>query len=523
VPDTRDTPDEPDAPMRREASESADDARPPTRAERRAASAKPRMKMPAVAWDRFARRYLIALGLCCIVIVGGLVGVRAGVNQKLSRIGHVHNLELAKEPAANAGNFLVIGSDARTLDQTAQQNQAFGSAQQEGGQRSDTMMIVHVDPSQKRMLVVSLPRDTLVNIPGKGRQKINAAFNGGPQLLIDTIQSDFGIKISHYVEVGFDSFAGIVDAIGSVPVSFPAPAYDLCTGLYEPSAGTFKLNGQQALQYVRARHLLFYRDGRWRDASPRGDLDRVARQQDFIRQLATLAFKKSESDVFAANDIANSVVGKLKVDDALANKHSELLALVRAFRDVDPSDPNGLQTMTLPVQGAGDNVNLVLKQPDADDLFQRLNTFGGTPAPPKNIPPDQIKVHVLNGTGVANQANSVLQTLVTQYHFVSAGAGDASAPAAITEVHYRPQQLDAARAVQTYLGGAGRLVDDPNLPDNAVVILLGADFKQVVSPVILYVAEAQAAQQAATSSSSTTTTTTGVVAPKPPRESCPQT
>jgi hypothetical protein len=90
-------------------------------------------------------------------------------------------------------------------------------------------------------------------------------------------------------------------------------------------------------------------------------------------------------------------------------------------------------------------------------------------------------------------------------------------------VHYRPQQLDAARVVQIYLGGVGRLVDDPKLSDDAVVIVLGADFKQVVSPVILYVAEAQAAQQAATSTSSTTTTTTGVVAPKPPRESCPQT
>ena len=344
---------------------------------------------PRFSWMNFARRYVLALGLACIVIVGGLVGFRTSVNQKLSRIHTRHGLTLSHEPAANSGNFLVIGSDSRSFVENQTQAQAFGSAQQEGGQRSDTIMIAHVDPSQKRMLVVSLPRDTIVNVPGMGRTKINAAFNAGPQRLIDTIKQNFNVDIQHYVEVGFDSFSGIVDAIGHVPVQFPAPAYDPCTGLYVPTSGTAELNGQTALQYVRARHLLFYENGKWRDASPRADLDRIARQQGFIRQLATLAFKKAEKDVFAANDIADSVVSKLTADASLAHNHGELLALVRAFRDVNPADPTTFETVTLPVRSSGNG--LALQQPDADELFQRLRTFGGPPPAPKNVAANQKK------------------------------------------------------------------------------------------------------------------------------------
>ncbi len=467
---------------------------------------------PQFSWMNFARRYVLALGLCFVVIAGGVVGMRTSVDQKLSRIKTRKGLTLSHEPAANSGNFLVIGSDSRAFVNNAAQAQAFGSAQQEGGQRSDTIMIAHVDPSQKRMLVVSLPRDTIVNVPGMGRTKINAAFNAGPQRLIDTIKLNFNVDIQHYIEVGFDSFSGIVDAIGHVPIVFPAPAYDPCTGLYIPASGTQELNGQTALQYVRSRHLLYYEDGKWRDASPRADLDRIARQQGFIRQLATLAFKKAEKDVFAANDIADSIVSKLTVDASLAQNHGELLALVRAFRDVNPSDPSTFATLTLPVRESGNG--LALQQPDADELFQRLRTFGGPPPAPKDVHPQQISVRVLNGTGVSGQASNVLQTLTSQYHFIGAGVGDAPATTE-TEVHYRPQQLDSARVVQLYLGGVGRLVDDPNLTDSTVVVVLGTDFKAVLPPAVLYAVTLD--QIASTpSTSTTTTTTTGVVAPKPP-------
>jgi LCP family protein required for cell wall assembly len=470
-------------------------------------------------WDRFVRRYLIALGLSCAMILGGIVTVSASVNRKLARIHRVKGLTLAKEPHANSGNFLVIGSDSRGFVHNSAEARAFGNPQQQSGQRSDTMMIVHVDASQKHILVVSLPRDTQVNMPGGGRDKLNAAFNSGPQPLIDTIQSNFRVKINHYIEVGFDSFGAIVDAIGHVAVSFPAPAFDVCTGLYIPVAGTAQLNGSGAFEYVRSRHLQYYRNGAWRDASPRADLDRIARQQTFIRQLATLAFKKAEKDIFAANDIANSIVGKLGVDDQLAKNHGELLALVRTFRDVNPADSSGMETITMPVQGDR-NSPLTLKQPEADELLQRLNKFGGPLQLARNLPPAQIHVHVVNGTGVKGQATSVLQQLGA-LGFVSAGVGDGP-PTAETEVHYRPQDLPGARTVQGYLGGSGRLVDDPALPDSSIVVVLGSDFKQVITPEqVLQNAVAQNAST--TTSSSTTTTTEPAKSPKPPNETCPQT
>ncbi|MBV8950640.1 MAG: LCP family protein [Actinobacteria bacterium] len=481
-----------------------------------------RERLPRNAlWDRFVKRYFIALALSCVVIIGGIAGVNANVNSKLGRIHSVKGLTLAKEPQAHSGNFLVIGSDSRGFVHNSAQAQAFGNPQQQSGQRSDTIMIAHVDASQKRVLVVSLPRDTEVDIPGMGRQKINAAFNAGPQRLIDTIQSNFHITINHYIEVGFDSFAGIVDAIGHVPVSFPAPAFDVCTGLYVPLAGVTQLNGTEALQYVRSRHLQYYRNGSWHDASPRADLDRIARQQGFIRQLATLAFHKAETDIFAANDIANSVVDKLGVDDALAKNHSDLLEFVRVFRDVNPADTTAFQTMTLPVQGEGTTTSpLILQQPDADELFQQLNKFGGPLPLSRNLQPSQVSVRVLNGTGVTGKAADTLRQLQT-FGFVSAGVGDTAATTQ-TEVHYRPEALAAGRTVQTYLGGVGQLVDDPNLPNASVVVVLGTDFKQAMTPADLLLGIA-AQNATSTSTSSTTSTTDAARFPKPPRESCPQT
>ena len=154
----------------------------------------------------------------------------------------------------------------------------------DGPARSDTMMVLHADG--KNSYAVSFPRDLYVNIPGHGKGKINAAFNEGPQEVIDTLKADFNVDIQHYVEVNFKTFEDIVNAVGSVPVYFPYPARDQLSGLGPtPAAGCYHLDGAPALAYVRSRHLEYFIDGRWRDASPQADIDRIARQQDFIKKL----------------------------------------------------------------------------------------------------------------------------------------------------------------------------------------------------------------------------------------------
>src|SRR5690606_36599098 len=144
------------------------------------------------------------------------------------------------------------------------------------GQRSDTIMIARVDAAAKTVDLLSFPRDLWVPIEPSGEaQRINTAYGlGGPQNLIDTIKTDFGIDIHHYVEINFASFKGIIDAVGGVPMYFDRPMRDEYTGLYQYELGCVTLDGEQGLAFARSRHLETQNDrGRWY-TDPSGDLGR---------------------------------------------------------------------------------------------------------------------------------------------------------------------------------------------------------------------------------------------------------
>ena len=170
------------------------------------------------------------------MMIASIVVLNLKVDDTLASTQRIGGLSFPDGPA-EGGNYLIIGSDSRAFVQDASQAQAFGSAAQEGGQRSDTMMVLHIDPATKSNLLVSFPRDLLVNIPGQGRGQINGAFNSGPQTVIDLMKDDFGIQINHYVEINFEAFIGVVDAVGKIPVYFPYPARDTYSGLNIPAAG----------------------------------------------------------------------------------------------------------------------------------------------------------------------------------------------------------------------------------------------------------------------------------------------
>src|SRR5699024_2258592 len=179
-------------------------------------------------------------------------------------------------PAAAAGtNYLLVGSDSRE-DMTKQEQEKFhtGGA---GGARTDTIMIAHVPDNDVKPTLVSLPRDSIVQIPGHGSNKINAAFSlGGASLLTRTVEQATDLRIDHYVEVGFIGLAGIVDAVGGVEMQIPEKMHDTKTGVTIP-AGKQTLDGVHALGFVRMRHS---------SATPRSDLDRIANQRKFIGALA---------------------------------------------------------------------------------------------------------------------------------------------------------------------------------------------------------------------------------------------
>lgn len=429
----------------------------------------------------FLFRYLVALGVALALTVGGIVAGNLKIDQQYSKIKTTKPLNLPKEPP-EAANFLLIGSDSRAFESPGDvaAQQAFGSPQQQTGQRSDTMMIIHVDPNQKKTLLVSIPRDTIVQIPGMGRQKINAAFNRGPQKVIDTINANFDVKIHHYVEVDFKAFKGVVDAIGSVNVYFPAPTRDTFTGLNVWYAGCWPLKGTAALSYVRSRDTQVLIDGKWQNASPRADLDRIQRQQSFIRRLAGVAYREAGSDPFTATAIAGKVAAQLTRDPQFSR--GDLLRLANAFRTVDPSSSDAVEMDTLPTK-AGDahGTFLVVDHPAADQVLQRLRTFGPLPGAAKPVHPYETHVEVLNGSGRTGLAAETLATLQDKYQFLPAGTGNHSAVVA-TQVRYAPQAAAKAQLVQSFLGGVGQLVADPSLVQTDVVLVLGRDFRGILAP-----------------------------------------
>jgi LCP family protein required for cell wall assembly len=310
-----------------------------------------------------------------LLAAGAVAAVNYTIDTKLAGVSRVglHTAAASNGPL----NFLVIGSDTRAFVQTPDQQNAFGK--EDASQRSDTLMVVRIDPDRHQTLAVSFPRDLWVKTPGQGFGKINAAYNTGPQKVIDMLKADFGISINHYIAVDFGSFQGVVNAIGTVPVYIPYPARDSFTGLYVPFPGCVRLDGEAALAYSRSRELEYYSTTRqtWMFADPVPDIGRIARQQDFLRQLADVAVSKSLSDPITANNVTNQVFKHLTVDQGLSK--DDILTLVDAFRSINPNDTSHVQFATLPwAEGpnqAGQSV-LYVSEPDADAVIARL---GGSP------------------------------------------------------------------------------------------------------------------------------------------------
>ena len=192
----------------------------------------------------------------CLVTAGGIFYTfnRFGDLPRVE-LAHVLSPEPPKEAIDKAQNFLLVGSDSRAnIDPDDPNIGAFGSESEVGGQRSDTIMVLRIDPASERASILSFPRDLWVSIAGTGgKQRINTAFSRGPDVLVATLQQNFGIPIQHFVEVDFAGFKGLVDAVGGVPVYFENPARDKNTGLNIPVAGCVEPLGRPGARLRAAR------------------------------------------------------------------------------------------------------------------------------------------------------------------------------------------------------------------------------------------------------------------------------
>ncbi len=397
-------------------------------------------------------------------------------------------LQVAPAPPGGA-NYLMIGSDTRAFVDNPDDAVKFGTPDDPNteGQRSDTLMVAHVEPSSQRTFVVSFPRDLMVDVPGiQGKSRINTAYaTGGPNLVIQTLKENFGIDINHYLEVDFKSFQEIVDTIGNVQVYFPGITRDLETGANTPyGAGCYPLDGAAALSYVRSRTLEVYdpsytdQNGEhWRLLDQRADLDRIVRQQTFIRKLAGLAIQKSLSDPFLAVSLADNVLKYIKADEGLSR--DDVNALIRAFRTVNVNDPNSIQFETLPVDPDPDNPNVTLVPAAAAELVvQQLNTFGDHSPKSAAVAPSQVKVKVIDATGTDVGA-SVVSGLVA-YGFKASAAAASPTTVAVTEIRYGYAQAEEAKALLPYFADA-KLVPDPKAA-TALRLVLGSSFQSITVP-----------------------------------------
>jgi LCP family protein required for cell wall assembly len=279
------------------------------------------------------RNVFRVLLILLLLMILWLVGVPAYAWTQIARVDAAPS---GQRPADQPGKtFLLVGSDSRAgLSKAEQKRLGTGST---GGQRTDTIMIVYVPPGGKPALI-SVPRDSYVDIPKSGKNKINAAYAfGGPQLLVQTVEQNTGLRMDGYMEIGFGGFVDMIDALGGIRMCLPKAIKDQDSHIDLPK-GCQTLSGTDALGYVRMRK-----------ADPLGDLGRVERQREMLAAVA----KKAASPATVLNPVRywkfNMAVAdaiKLGRDTSLP----EALALAWAMQRI--SSENGL-TLTIPVSSTG--------------------------------------------------------------------------------------------------------------------------------------------------------------------------
>jgi LCP family protein required for cell wall assembly len=428
-------------------------------------------------WRVLAQRFVVAWLVLAVAMVGAVtVGDRYGKSEFAKRrIVHLNGGVLTPTVPAQPANFLLVGHDATG--------------------NSDTMMVVHLDPQSRTPLLVSFPRDLIVDIPGHGSAQLNAAFEfGGPALLIQTFRTYFHIPIQHYLQVDFASFPKIVDAIGHINVWFPTPVHDPYIGLNIDRPGCVALDGAAALAYVRSRH--YYVPDNLANPTPwswdypaqsggqgwtavGSDLDRIPRQQYFLRTLAQALISKTSDNPLRIIRVVDAVMTHLKTDQVLT--FNELKAFVGTFQRVKPAD---VDMTTLPWQPDPANSNRVIeKNPDATIVLDRLANF----TPPKvQLPtivnPHTVTIRVVNGSGIAGLAANVQASLVRAGFRAAGPPADADrSDYTQTEVRYAPGKTSQGVTV-LYATGARHLGQSPSSSDTLggdVLVIVGRDWNSL--------------------------------------------
>jgi LCP family protein required for cell wall assembly len=453
------------------------DSRPDLQKQLRKARKKARKRQ-----HRWRRRILYSLAFIVFLAAVGAGGLFFYARYRFDEIPKIHSKHLVKQTAkpGQPFNVLLVGSDSRAFVSNPTQIKAFGDDADAGGQRSDVTMVARFVPATKSVTIISIPRDLWVDIPANssdisGMNRINAAYNSGPDLLIQTIESVLDIPINHYISVGFDGFSGMVNSLGGVTMSFPTAVKDQYTGLDVTTTGCQVVNGTVALQLVRSRHLEYINKNGYWEYDGLSDFSRIQRQDSFFR--AVLAkVNTSITNPLAINGFISAAVGNLAIDDTLTE--GDLLHIATEFRGLSSSH---LITETLPttsyVTDAGADV-LLEAQPYSTQMIAAFNQLGvpkpkpstttTTTAPP--LANSAVSVDVLNASGAGLLATDTADGLRKDGFKIT---GINNAPSVIpagepSEIYYGPSGLPAAHTLADSLKGKVTYVPDSSLTGNNV-------------------------------------------------------
>ncbi|MFJ9896740.1 LCP family protein [Streptomyces sp. NPDC091280] len=418
---------------------------------------------------RRGRRILKIAALCLSVMILATAGAGWWFYQHLN--GNINSLSLdgkgGTEKADAFGrtpiNILVMGSDGRTSAADCELGGGCShTGVQSGNGNADVEMVVHISADRSNATVMSIPRDTMTDIPAckdpeSGRStpgyygQINSALQYGPTCQVSTVHQLTGITIDHFVKLDFAGVVKMSDAVGGVSVCVSDNVYDTYSHL-KLSKGTHTLKGEAALEFVRSRH--GFGDG--------SDLGRTVSQHLFlsamIRKFKSAGTLTNPSAVY---NLADAATKALTVDDGLGSV-SKLIGLAT---DLNKVPAKRITFATMQTSPDPSNNNRVVVGAGAKALFatiagdQSLTTGSGkkstaasATATASAVPASRIAVTVENGTGITGRASTIAAALTDQGFSPATTTGNAPSSATTTTLTYGAGQEAEARTVAKALG-----------------------------------------------------------------------
>ncbi len=399
------------------------------------------------------RRYLRIFFLWSLLII--LLMGATGYIYAMIFEGRIHSgLDFGKGkalPVAKEGGpvtFLIIGCDKR--------------AKENDPGRSDTLMVLRMDPAKKVAYLISIPRDSRVEVPGHGMTKINAAYAyGGADLSADTVSNVLGLEINHYVVVDFQGFKDIVDALGGIDINVKKKIRDHFDGNYVSfNPGMHHFNGQEALEYVRVRHV-------------DDDFGRMGRQQQFLR--AVMDKLTRFSNVWKIPELVNIASHNIGADSGLGIK--EMISYAGQMKSIGRKN---IHMITLPPLSKNKMIDglsyVILDQQKVAWIVGRVKNDMPLELTAEEKQNASIKIAVKNGSGKPGVAKEMADKLASLSFKIGEINNAKSFDYNETQIVAPPDKVELAQRVRDQLG-LGRVVTKGITSNGSdVLVIVGQDF-----------------------------------------------